>query len=322
MKCKICKGFTHLYLKKLYDDRYGATGFHDIYRCENCGYAVTYPGIGKDQIGKFYAQHYPLASYSVGDIKNYATIPSKFTAWLKGINNTCHWYIKRKRKVLDIGSGTGVSLLEIKKMGGIGFGVEPDPNAQKTAKKLSLKVFQGFITDNPFPHTKFDYITASQVIEHDPDPINFLKNAKNKLNSGGEIILSFPNIDSIYQKMFKKKWLNWHVPYHLSFLTRRSLEVAAKKAGLKIKKIRTITPNLWTVLQLRMLIASISHGRPNPIWVSTAKRNIKKENHDIKTSLLKKSLSLVILLLSIMNRVIDAAGLGDSFLVFLADKNE
>lgn len=323
MKCKICGGELYLYLKDLYDDRYGASGLHAIYRCGGCKHGLTHPGIKKSQIGRFYAQHYPLASYSVQDVENLANIPSKFVSWVKGINHTAHWYIKKNTKVLDIGSGSGVSLLEIEKLGAEAYGIEPDPNAQTIAKKLQLKVYQGFLTDNPFPRVNFDYITASQVIEHDPDPITFLKAAKQRLNTDGEVILSFPNVDSIYQKVFKKKWLNWHVPYHLSFFTKKSLQIAAARAGLRIKKIRTITPNLWTVLQLRMFISPVAEGQQNPIWVGTAKINVaKSESNDIKTSLLKKSLSLVIILLSFLNRIIDLFGWGDSFLVFLVDKNE
>lgn len=135
-KCKLCKDNFTVYLSGLYDDRYGSSGFHDIYRCDICGYGVTYPGIKKRQIGRFYSRHYPLASFTAKDVINYANLPSKFERWMKGLNNTCHWYIKKDKKVLDIGSGSGVSLLEIRKLGGIGFGVEPDPNAQVIAKKL------------------------------------------------------------------------------------------------------------------------------------------------------------------------------------------
>lgn len=323
MKCKICGGKTHLYLKDLYDDRYGAPGLHAVYRCGSCGYGITYPGIKKNQIGKFYARYYPLASYSALDIKNLAKIPSKFARWVKGLNHTCHWYIRKNKKVLDIGSGSGVSLLEIRKLGGIGFGIEPDPNAQKIAKRLHLKVFPGFLTDNPFPGVKFDYVTASQVIEHDPDPVDFLKVARQRLNKGGKIILSFPNIDSLYEIIFKEKWLNWHVPYHLSFMSKKSLQIAVDKAGLRIIKIRTITPNLWTFLQLRMYLSPIEEGKPNPIWVSTKKMSTSKTADSyIKMSLMKKSLSLVIILLSILNRIIDVIGQGDSILVFLANKYE
>ncbi len=321
-KCIICQENSILFLSGLFDDRYGALGKHSIYRCEHCGFGRTIPGLKSHVIAQFYSKYYPLSAIDPATVKSSAKLISTWLRWLTGTDNIAHLYIKPNTKVLDIGSGSGVSLLEIRKLGGIGFGIEPDPNAQVIAKKLRLNVFQGFISDNPFPEVKFDYITASQVIEHDPDPIAFLNSARQRLRKGGKIILSFPNTDSIYQKIFRNKWLNWHVPYHLSFLTKKSLNIAADKAGLEIRKIRTITPNLWTVLQIRMYLSPVLEGKKNPIWVSSTKTNSKSKSNGIVTSLLIKSIPVVIFLLAFVNRVIDFLGWGDSYLVFLGIKNE
>lgn len=321
MKCLICKSPVYLLFSNLFDDRYGAEGFHNIFRCKRCGYTITSPGIKKKEIGSFYADHYPLSSYTAEGIRKMVSLPIKFISWLKGIDNISHWYIKKGKEVLDIGSGSCLSLLEIQKLGGEAYGIEPDPNAQVIAKKLNLKVFQGFISDNPFPDIKFDFITASQVIEHDPDPISFLKNARRKLTVNGEIILSFPNVDSFYAKIFGRKWLNWHAPYHLSFLSRNSLEIAAEKSGLEIIKIRSITPNIWTVLQLRMIISPIIHGKVNPIWVTNTGNHDAESGRDkLEMRFFKKMLPVFTLLFLFANRIIDLLGLGDSYLVFLKKK--
>lgn len=322
--CTICHSKTELIYKDLFDDRYGAPGKHSIYRCIKCGFARIFPGIAKNnRLGKFYSKYYPLLSVSPDLLQKSVKIYPNWLLWLRGNNNTAHYHIKPNSTVLDIGSGSGLSLLEIEKLGSEAYGVEPDPNAQKIAEKLNLIVHKGFITDHPFPKLKFDYITASQVIEHDPDPITFLKKAKEKLYENGEIILSFPNIDSIYRKIFGSKWLNWHVPYHLSFLTKSSLKIVAERAGLRIRKIRTITPNLWTLLQFRMFFEQVNEGQPSSIWkVKESTRISQTQENSIKISFLSISLPLLILLLSFINRIIDLLGLGDSYLVFLKRKNE
>lgn len=306
----------NIYLEDLYDDRYGAIGRYNIYKCQNCGFGQTFPGLKKHEVDKFYSKLYPLASYSVEKVKESVDLPNEFISWLFGIDNTCHRYIKKKAKVLDIGSGTGVSLIEIKKLGGEAYGIEPDSNAQRFAKKLGLTVFQGFITDNPFPHTKFDYITATQVIEHDPDPITFLKTAKRRLKTRGKIILSFPNSDSIYQKILKSKWLNWHVPFHQSFFTKKSLNLAADRVELKIKKIRTVTPNSWTIMQLAMLLKKPIEGHQGFAWelINKSRRNRRR----LISILFQKILVFLILIpITIINRIIDYLEQGESILVFL-----
>ncbi len=316
--CIICHNKVKLIHKDLFDDRYGAIGKHSIYRCENCGFGRTIPGLTKDDIGRFYSKYYPLLSVNPTLLQKSVHIPSKVMLWLKGNDNTAHFHIKPNSTVLDVGSGSGISILEIQKLGGKAYGVEPDPNAQRIAKELQMSVFQGFITDNPFPNLKFDFITASQVLEHDPTPNKFLIAAKNKLKKNGLIILGFPNMDSINRKIFGSRWLHWHVPYHLNFFTQKSISILAKSAGLKIVKIRTITPNLWTILQLQMLLTVSKEGKPNPIWVS----KITNRNSNRLPALKIRFLFSILLHLSelgilFINRIVDSFGVGESFLVFL-----
>lgn len=316
--CIICHRPTGPIYNNLYDDRYGAIGKHAIYRCVSCGFGRTIPGLSIDKISKFYSKYYPLLSVNPSLLKKSVHIPSKVMLWLKGNDNTAHFHIKPDSTVLDIGSGTGLSLLEIERIGGKAYGIEPDPNAQRIAKKLHLPVHQGFVTDNPFPKLKFDYITASQVLEHDPTPGKFLIEAKNKLKKNGQIILGFPNMDALNRKIFGRRWLHWHVPFHLNFFTQKSLIILAKSTGLKIVKIRTITPNLWTILQLRMLLEASKEGKPNPIWVSNQKKsNGNKNLNSIVMNFLLILLPIGYIGIMIMNRIVDILGLGESFLVFL-----
>lgn len=306
MKCVICGAESKLFYKNLYDDRYGAPGFYSVYKCRKCGFGRIYPVLKRGEIGNFYKKYYPLSLMSASDVKKSVNIFPTFLLWVAGINITAHRYIKPDSDVLDVGSGSGASLLEIKKEGSDAWGVEPDPNAQKIAKELGLKVFKGFLTDNPFPDKKFNFVTASQVLEHEPDPLKFLISAKKKLKSGGQIILAFPNFDSIYRKIFGRLWLNWHVPYHINFFTKNSLERLSKKAGLKIVGYRTITPNIWTVFQIRRLFTKTKVGEKSSLWT---------EN---KSSGLTKVINIILfILVTPIDRMVDAIGLGDGILVIL-----
>lgn len=318
MRCIVCNTPQKLSEANLFDDRYGAPGLYSIYECQKCGFGRTHPVLSKKEIGEFYRKYYPLSKYNSNVIKSNANIPNKLLAYLFGIDNTTHWRVKQNSNVMDIGSGSGQSLLEIQKMGSTAYGVEPDPSAQKIAKKLKLKVFKGFLSDNPFPKIKFDFITGSQVIEHEPDPLKFLKIAKNKLNSKGKIILSFPNYDSLYRKIFGRKWLNWHVPYHINFFNEKSFSKLAKDSDLKIVKIRTITPNVWTLMQLRSLFSSTQIGNPNPIWTKpTSAGFVLKSSFNLKGVIYKFLTILFLILITPINRLIDIVGIGDSILVTL-----
>lgn len=321
-KCKICGTRVKLLIHDIYDDRYGAPGSYNIYRCKKCGFGFTNPKIRNTKVGEFYDRYYPLSAVTPEQVKKSAVIKSALFTWLTGTDNVSHLYIKPHTSVLDIGSAGGQSLIEISKLKGKAFGIEPNPNAKIIAKKLNLDVYTGLITDNPFPDKKFDFVTASQVLEHDCSPKTFLKAVRKKIKKNGTVILSVPNFDSVYRKIFGKKWIHWHVPYHCNFFTKKSFEILANEMGFKIIKSKTITPNLWTVLQIRRLFTSPHKNEKNAIWNLqhhwSNKRSIKSK---IITATLKLTLNLAIIMIAPIDRFVDLIGQGDSFVVFL-EKDE
>lgn len=316
-KCLVCSSLTKPFLIDLFDDRYGAPGRHSVFRCVSCGFGRTYPGLKPEEIGQFYAQYYPLASTSAEQLQRQAQVPSRWRAWLSGQDNTAHWHVKPGSRVLDVGSGSGVSLLEIGQLGGQAYGVEPDPNAAALAKALNLAVHTGFIEDRPFPNTQFDFITASQAIEHTPDPVIFLKEIRQRLRKDGRIILSFPNADALYRKILGRRWLHWHIPYHYNFFTRRSFERLAEQCGLSVVKVRTITPNLWTLIQFRSLLTRPTEGVIGSVWAAQPGQS-GPANRLVFKRLVRYAVAQGGLTgITFLNRIVDAFGLGESFLVWL-----
>jgi 2-polyprenyl-3-methyl-5-hydroxy-6-metoxy-1,4-benzoquinol methylase len=300
----------------LFDDRYGATGRHTVSQCDQCGFGRTTPGLQPEKIGAFYAAHYPLAVETPTSVRQAARITPRWHAWLTGTDNIAHALAQPGTDVLDIGSASGVSLIEIGARGARAFGIEPDPTAAGIARQLGLKVHTGFITDHPFPRQSFDFITASQVIEHAPDPRAFLLAVAERLKPSGKIILSFPNLGALYRRIFGRRWLHWHIPYHLNFFTRRSFAHLAREAGLQVISSRTITPNLWTLIQLRSLLEKPQEGRMGRIWAAQHGRASSPPR-----GLTRLALSGSRLVggagIGFANRLIDSLGRGESFLVTL-----
>ena len=91
----------------------------------------------------------------------------------------------------------------------------------------------------------------NQVIEHFPDPDLALHNLRGRLAPNGRMILVFPNTASFWRCLSGDRWINWHVPYHLHHFTFDSFRRMAQNSGFRVVRLRTITPNVWTLLQLR-----------------------------------------------------------------------
>lgn len=316
--CKICGGETKTRYCGLYDDRHGYPGKFNLRECHDCGFMQTEPQLTNKEIGKIYSKYYPRSNITSDQVKNSAqNMPSREVVLKKGLGGTCHFDTKKGERVLDIGSGAGYSLAEIKKLGGIAYGVDPDTNAQRIAKELGFKFKLGFLEDCNFPRRYFDLITASQVLEHTPNPIGLLISCKGLLKNSGRIKMSFPNTGALYQKLWGRYWLHWHIPYHLNHFNKRSIETMAEKAGLRITKLETVTPNLWTVLQIRSCISRVKIGQRNTMWDTGV---IDKKSVAAKKSIFSRVLLKVLPLVEnwlFVNRILDRFGLGESFVVEL-----
>jgi hypothetical protein len=131
-------------------------------------------------------------------------------------------------------------------------------------------------------------------------------------------MLSFPNTDSMQAAHSKQRWINWHVPYHQHHFNQKSFEQLARQAEFSVRSARTITPNLWTLLQLRANRQVPSEGRVSSMWGSTARAAITPT---FAVRLKRKLTSLVVRAITIpsiiFNRIVDAVGKGDSLLIEL-----
>ncbi|MGO7208680.1 class I SAM-dependent methyltransferase, partial [Rhizobium ruizarguesonis] len=100
------------------------------------------------------------------------------------------------------------------------WGIEADPNVRTIADHFGLQVHIGNIYDLPFPDMKFDLIVLNQVLEHVPDPSAMLQAVRERLTPQGRVIMAFPNTGSFHHKIWKDRWINWHIPYHQNHFNR------------------------------------------------------------------------------------------------------
>src|SRR5882724_7775738 len=204
--CIACGAATEPYVDEIWDDRYGSPGKFSILRCTNCGQMVTSPLLSEQDLPALYSRYYPRDNVDFSAIKREADLvllpDAEAMRHLNGTDNQGHYLVKPGQKVLDVGCGSCVSLLEGRNLGGHAWGIETDPNVRAIADHFGLKVHIGSIHDNPFPGEDFDLIVLNQVIEHIPDPISLLKLARGRLRPSGKIVLAFPNASSFYKTLF------------------------------------------------------------------------------------------------------------------------
>jgi SAM-dependent methyltransferase len=322
-RCIVCSTTLEQYIPVISDDRYGCPGIYSIARCSACGQMATLPPLRESDLPDLYSRYYPrremdLASLSKEADKVRAPLAG-FRRWLAGTDNQGHYRARPGQTVLDIGSGSCLALLEMRAMGVEAYGVEADPNVRSISGHFGLSVHIGSIHDHPFPGVMFDLIVLNQVIEHVPDPLALLSLVKGRLKPGGRVVLSFPNTTSMQAAHSGVRWINWHVPYHQHHFNRRSFEKLAVRAGYEPVTARTITPNLWTVLQLRVNRETPAEGLASATWSSQATgANARPPFHALlKRKLISLGARVATVPVAFFNRTYDALGKGDSLLVEL-----
>ena len=323
VSCVCCGEGMVLRWAGLFDDRYGHPGRFDLYCCARCGHGQTVPMLREEDLPELYGRYYPRSEVDVDALRRQVGDPGSAEArrrrWREGTDNQGQYATRPGMKVLDYGCGTGVSLLEIQALGGEAYGIEADPNVRPVAEALGLRIHFGSLDDDPFPGERFDLIVLNQVLEHIPDPLGLLGRLRERLAPGGRLILSFPNAASFYARLFGRRWINWHVPYHLHHFTRRSCRELFRRGGWRVRQLRTITPNLWTVLQCRAAAAPARHGSPHPLWTGSREGGGAEEPQGWRRWLERTAVGagrpVPAALLTALNRTLDAAGAGDSLLV-------
>jgi 2-polyprenyl-3-methyl-5-hydroxy-6-metoxy-1,4-benzoquinol methylase len=325
--CIACGNRNQPYIDRIWDDRYGSPGMFSVLRCDSCGQMVTDPPLTEDDLPALYSQYYPRRHVDLQALEAEAAAVLAPNAAEKrhqqGTDNQGHYRVKPGQKVLDIGCGSCVSLLEVRNLGGTPFGIETDPNVRAIADHFDLNVHIGNIYDKPFPEETFDLIVLNQVIEHVPEPLEVLRAVRQRLKPDGRVMLAFPNTGSLNRRVSGRKWINWHIPYHLHHYNKTSFPKIAEKAGYSVESMRTITPNVWTMLQIRAYGEASKPGEASSSWTSGS----LKQSSDVpfmtrlKSRLISRFPSAAGPWISRMGRFVDSLGLGDSLLVELRPKD-
>lgn len=160
----------------------------------------------------------------------------------------------RDIKVLEIGCGTGATLLEIKKLypNSKVYGLELQKEAAELGSKL-LPIECGNIEDRKlnFQGEYFDYILMGDVLEHLCYPEDVLVYLKKFLKNEGYILASIPNIQhysAFIPMLFGEfEYTNSGIldRTHLRFFTWNSIQNMFERINYKITEVRLNDTSSW-----------------------------------------------------------------------------
>jgi SAM-dependent methyltransferase len=221
---------------------------------------------------ELYTRYYPRSNFTFKDYRSCMEVRG-IAAWFNGASRSAYCWVPCNVRVLDIGCGFGETIGYHQGRGCEAHGVEVDENVLRVAERFGLNIKAGVFDPAAYETDYFDYVTLDQVMEHMIDPIEVLLGIKRILKPGGQVIISAPNVEGWGAYLFRRRWINWHAPYHLHHFSQWSLRRAAEQAGLTLELTKTITASEWLHYQWAHLVTYPEGGVPSVYWTPMAEQN-------------------------------------------------
>ena len=243
--------------------------------------------------------HHLSSIYKVSEHERYKKFNYSYTAGnspvsINHFNNIAkkisEKFIKKNHnKIIEIASNDGTFLEQIKKLKPVKeVGIDPSNYMCKLASKKGINTESLFFNFNTSSFIRkkyglFDLIYGANVFNHIDDPYNFIKGCKNILKPNGILILEFPDLDQLLEK------ISFDTIYHehRNYYSRSSLIKIFKKMNLNIFKFEKLE---YMSGSLRVFIKNTDFNKKLSININE-KKNLKSfKNFKVKIKLIKEEI--------------------------------
>jgi SAM-dependent methyltransferase len=221
--CALCNSFDFrvIYQREMWKYRV----------CLNCFLVSVHPRPSPDELIEIYQTYLPDQ-------------PEEIAGWermmraviVKSANLIETGVRTGKGRLLDVGSGYGFFLKEMKSRGWQVEGIEvSEAGRQYAQEKWGIHVYAESLENIDLPETYFDAVTLFYVIEHVFDPFALLTEVNRILKPDGLILLRWPHTTPIIRILgpLAKKLDLYHTPYHLYDFSPRTINRALLGSGFR-----------------------------------------------------------------------------------------
>lgn len=230
---------------------FGEQGEHPrLVKCNTCGLIYANPRDSREGL---------LDKYKALPIKEYLLEERSRRITAARDARLLQRYVAKGR-VLDVGCSAGIFLDSL----GDSFeryGIEPGSAGATVAKKSIGETFihNGTLETVNFPAGFFDAVTMWDVLEHLVNPRQALEKVSFLLKDNGYLLLTTPNIDSVFARVLGRCWPHL-IRSHIYYFTPRTLEAMLNKCGFETV-YRSTYSRKFTLRYLFERVGLIPSGR-------------------------------------------------------------
>lgn len=226
--CLNCDATLDTLHSDIHDYEYGVPWKSSLVICDRCGLVTQAPRIQPADIETLYPANYHAHSGGTNARGLYWQLRKLLS--LVTLSDLLK-QVKQSGRLLEVGCGNGSFLklvaearpdLELHGVDIVDTGLSID---------ATLNFHQGQLESIELSEKHFDAIYFSNLIEHVPDPMAFLKKCHRLLRPGGIVYGNTPDHLSIDRFLFGKYWAGYHYPRHTFVFDHHNLPELLRKCG-------------------------------------------------------------------------------------------
>jgi 2-polyprenyl-3-methyl-5-hydroxy-6-metoxy-1,4-benzoquinol methylase len=210
--------------------RWGYTAPFILRACTGCGLVFNSPRLSGEELeGLYRNQYYFFDRPDSAELMRICGAYLRTMAHLQGVP---------VGRLLEVGSAKGYMLALLSRLGWRVTGVELAETAAAYCRRtFGIEVFPGTLESFRTEQARtFDVVLAQDVIEHVPDPGNWLEHTRNSLAPGGLLVVDTPNVGGRNVEILGERWRGFN-PFHIYLYDRTTLTSAMQQAGFAVRLI-------------------------------------------------------------------------------------
>lgn len=205
---------------------------YDLYKCANCNFEVKY---NYTDISDIYDFIYNKKGFIDSRLDHGSIKMDVERDYVKPvIDNFASKGVEQPR-VLEIGPGTAGNLNYARTKNFITASLDISTTNNNYYKdKCKIDFVHNDL--NEVQEEYYDVLIMTHVIEHISDPGEFMELVLRKVKVGGIVVVSTPNFNSLYKKLFGCKWWPYLIDDHVSFFSLKLLGSFLKQHHVDVIK--------------------------------------------------------------------------------------
>lgn len=214
---------------------------YSFLKCSNCDTVYVSPRPTNEILSYYYLNSLSdkFWSESIYPETDKARLEYIVKPRVERVISLCNKYHVSQNTLMDVGSGFGTFCLEMKNSGKFKniIAVEPIPSLAQSCRDKGLEVSEEFVVN--LQSQSVDVITAFELLEHLFDPAEYLYGLSNKIERGGLLFATTPNIKGFDIFILKDKSDHTMAPAHLNYFHPKSLSLLLERLGFEVLEVQT-----------------------------------------------------------------------------------